>query len=145
LRGIETVNKEDEAVETRQPIELYNASVFVCVVGEIINKQYNKEMKAFIFDIETPTEFVEKPVLMTKKIIFKFALYKRLHRKLRKVIYNGNGASVFGKLQRIIIADEGGVQTERHFLYVIDAKDHDAGNIAVGAIGGLALIENPKE
>jgi hypothetical protein len=119
--------------------------VYLVISGKILNKRYNKEMKAFLFDIETPKIFVDKPVLSTQQIIFKFAIEKKFHRKLRKVIYDGNNVSVMGHLRNILIRDEDGVNIDRLFLVVVGARQCNAGdNIAKEMIGGLLKIENTK-
>jgi hypothetical protein len=124
-------------------IVLQEKDVYLIISGKISNKKYHKEMKAFIFDIETKKVFVEKPTLSTEQIIFKFAIHKKFHRRLRKIIYDGNHIAVMGHLRNIVYSDENGVSKDEVFLVVIGAKECKAGdNVAKDIIGGILKKEN---
>jgi hypothetical protein len=108
--------------------EIPNQFFHVEVSGTVLNKVYDKGRKGFLFDFETETVFIEEPVLTSKKIIFKFLISKKLHRKYRKVIYNGNHIAVLAQLRNITSANEDGTEVERHYLVVMDAKEISVGN-----------------
>jgi hypothetical protein len=131
--GEEKTNNEPENKDTNDILipDNLHVSIFVNVSGIIINKVYNKSMKAFIFSIETPKVFVDGTTLSTKRIIYKFAIFKKMYRKFKKIIYDGNFVDIIGLFHAFTINKdrEGEGEVEHHYLFVVDMKEIDAGEI----------------
>jgi hypothetical protein len=126
---------EEKVEENTSPsyeiLEIHGAIVHVDAAGIVLNKIYDKARKGFIFDFETPLKFIPEPVLSTKKIILKFLISKKLHRKYRRIIYNGNYINVLGQLRTSLLDNENGTLVEKHYLIVLAASEVSAGDKAI--------------
>jgi hypothetical protein len=116
----EILQEEPDFVVTRLP----NIHFLICVTGKVINKEYEKKLKRFLFRIETPPQFTETPTLSITRIILQFGMLKKLHRKYRKILYNGNNVRVGGVIGNIIVTeDENGIEFQRYFIDVMTVEE----------------------
>jgi hypothetical protein len=116
---MDDVIKEQDLEENEVSI-LYGLHIFIEVVGTIIGKRYDKRLKAFIFRVEKNPVFEVSSTIATKKIIYVFGINKKIHRKYRKIIYEGNQVIALG-IVRAIFGDESekGLEPEEYIINTI--------------------------
>jgi hypothetical protein len=90
----------------------------VGIKGKVIDKVYVKRAKCFVFRIKTEKEFdiKESGNAITEEMIFQLLISKKLHRKYRKIIYNGNELEVFGALREHDVAMIGKNLLKENFI-----------------------------
>jgi hypothetical protein len=78
-----------------------NVHVLVSIRGKVIEKDYIRDIKHFIFRVQTDKEFeITNNNVRTQILVFHFVISKKLHRKYRKIIYNGNYIEITGILRQ---------------------------------------------
>lgn len=104
-----------------------NVHFLICITGKIINKEYERKIKRFLFRVITTQEFVENSTHSVERIIFQFGILKKLHRKYRKILYNGNHVSVGGVIKTIVAGeDENGMAFQQYFIDVMAVSEAKA-------------------
>jgi hypothetical protein len=112
----DVIKKED--LDENEVRILHGLHIFIEITGTIIEKRYDKRLKAFIFKVEKDPVFEDSSMITIKKIIYLFGINKKIHRKYRKIIYEGNQVVALG-LVRAIFGNESekGLEPEE---YIID-------------------------
>jgi hypothetical protein len=78
-----------------------NMHIIILVHGKVIDKQYIKKAKCFAFRIQTDKEFdIDFNNKRTEQIFYQFIISKKMHRKYRNVICDGNYIEVYGLLRQ---------------------------------------------
>jgi CTP-dependent riboflavin kinase len=113
-------------------IHVHRIHFIINVTGRVVNKEYNKKLKRILFRLETEPDFTEGVTLSMKKVIFQFGLLKKLYRKYRKILYEGNNVSVIGFLVAMGMGESNdGVRLEE---YVIDAQSIEEAKVEIPTI-----------
>jgi hypothetical protein len=113
-------------------VYLQNVYIGINVTGKVIRKEYVKKIKRILFRIESPPEFTNEETLSVKRIVFQFALIKKLYRKYKKILYEGNNLSVFGFVR--LIATGKTLTGEEIHEYFIDAQSIEEVHISIPTI-----------
>jgi DNA/RNA endonuclease YhcR with UshA esterase domain len=78
-----------------------NIHIMISIRGKVVEKDYIKEIKYFVFRIQTDKEFtITENNTTINQMIFQFVISKKLHRKYRRIICNGNYIEIVGVLRQ---------------------------------------------
>jgi hypothetical protein len=141
VREISMSDKDDKEISLQNneeppppegDIEIHNVYLGIKITGKVIAKKYERKIKRILFRIETPMEFTGDENLSIKRVIFQFGMLKKLYRKYKKILYEGNNVSVFGFVLSILVGKtESGEEINQ---YIIDAQLIEEVKIALPTI-----------
>jgi hypothetical protein len=117
-------NKELQEIPEVDLIHLSNIHFIMQITGKVTNKEYVKSLKRILFRIETPPEFINEPTLSIKRVIFQFGMVKKLYRKYKKILYDGNNVSVGGVIGSIVTTEnQEGIECRQYFIDALTVEE----------------------
>jgi hypothetical protein len=127
-----------------------NYHYLISLRGKVADKKYFRKIKHFVFRLQTNNELVvdKDNNVKASRMVFRFAVSKKLHRKYRKIIYDGNYIAASGILRRYDASDYPEILKE-HFLIELqeanEYKEDVSGKIEVPEMQELAEIYDSNE